>query len=122
QRIAKAKNKKIEELTCVILDRDRHAELIRDVRQRGAGIRLIGDVDISAAIMTCKEESGIDVLFGTGGAPEGVIAAAALRCVTGALQARLKWRSPEERARGLKMGITDENRIYQLDDLASGHV
>jgi fructose-1,6-bisphosphatase class II len=122
KQIAKAKGMKIEDLTAIILERPRHEELINEVRQSGARIRLISDGDISAAIMTCKEESGIDVLFGTGGAPEGVIAAAALRCVNGDLQARLKWRSPEERARGLKMGITDENRIYQLDDLASGHV
>ena len=72
--------------------------------------------------MTCKEESGIDVLFGTGGAPEGVIAAAALRCVNGDMQARLKFRSDHERARARDMGITDEDRIYHLDDLASGHV
>ncbi|HEY8141117.1 MAG TPA: class II fructose-bisphosphatase [Kofleriaceae bacterium] len=122
KQIAKAKGMKIEDLTAIILERPRHQDLINEVRQSGARIRLISDGDISAAIMTCKEESGIDVLFGTGGAPEGVIAAAALRCVNGDLQARLKWRSPEERARGLKMGITDENRIYQLDDLASGHV
>ena len=122
KQIAKAKGMKIEDLTAIILERPRHEDLINEVRQSGARIRLISDGDISAAIMTCKEESGIDVLFGTGGAPEGVIAAAALRCVNGDLQARLKWRSPEERARGLKMGITDENRIYQLDDLASGHV
>ncbi len=122
QRIAKAKNKKVQELTAIILDRDRHKELIGEVRQCGARIRLIGDGDVSAAVMTCKEESGIDVLFGTGGAPEGVIAAAALRCVNGDLQARLKWRSPEERERGRKMGISDDDRIYHLDDLASGHV
>jgi fructose-1,6-bisphosphatase II len=122
KQIAKAKGMKIQDLTAIILDRPRHEELIAEVRQAGARIRLISDGDISAAIMTCKEESGIDVLFGTGGAPEGVIAAAALRCVNGDLQARLKWRSDEERARGRTMGITDEDRIYHLDDLASGHV
>jgi fructose-1,6-bisphosphatase II len=122
KQIAKAKGMKVEDLTAIILERDRHADLIGEVRQAGARIRLISDGDISAAIMTCKEESGVDVLFGTGGAPEGVISAAALRCVNGDMQARLKWRSAEERERGHKMGITDDNRIYHVDDLASGHV
>jgi fructose-1,6-bisphosphatase class II len=122
RQIARAKGMKIEDLTVIILDRPRHEDLIGEVRQSGARIRLISDGDISAAIMTCKEESGIDVLFGTGGAPEGVISAAALRCVNGDLQARLKWRSPEERERGRRMGIVEDDRIYHLDDLASGHV
>ncbi len=122
EQIARVKNRKVQDLTTIILDRPRHKELIGEVRQAGARIRLIGDGDVSAAIMTCKEESGIDVLFGTGGAPEGVIAAAALRCVGGDLQARLRFRNDEERARAKVMGITDEHRIYQVDDLASGHV
>ncbi len=122
ERIAKAKHKKVQELTCVILDRDRHAELIGEVRQCGARIRLIGDGDVSGAVMTCKDDSGIDVLFGTGGAPEGVLAAAALRCTGGELQGRLKWRSDHERERGHKMGITDDDRIYTTEDLAQGHV
>ncbi|HEU5061023.1 MAG TPA: class II fructose-bisphosphatase [Kofleriaceae bacterium] len=122
RQIARAKGMKIEDLTVIILDRPRHEDLIGEVRQSGARIRLISDGDISAAIMTCKEESGIDVLFGTGGAPEGVISAAALRCVNGDLQARLKWRHPEERERGRRMGIVEDDRIYHLDDLASGHV
>jgi len=122
ERIAKALNKEVGEVTAIILERDRHTELIAEVREAGARIRLIGDGDVSAAIMTCKEEAGIDVLFGTGGAPEGVIAAAALRCVDGDMQARLRFRHDEERARARKMGITDEDRIYQLDELASGNV
>ncbi|HLU65066.1 MAG TPA: class II fructose-bisphosphatase [Kofleriaceae bacterium] len=122
QQIARAKGMKVQDLTAIILDRPRHEDLIGEVRQAGARIRLIGDGDISAAIMTCKEDSGIDVLFGTGGAPEGVIAAAALRCVNGDLQGRLRFRHDEERARARKMGITDEDKIYQLDELASGHV
>ncbi len=120
--IARVKQRKLQDLTAIILDRPRHEELIGEVRQTGARIRLIGDGDISAAIMTCKEESGIDVLFGTGGAPEGVIAAAALRCVNGDMQARLRFRNDQERTRARGMGITDEHRIYHLDDLASGHV
>jgi fructose-1,6-bisphosphatase II len=122
QRIAKAKNKKVEDCTAVILDRDRHAELIGEVRQAGARIRLIGDGDVSGAVMTCNPESGIDVLFGTGGAPEGVISAAALKCVGGELQGRLRFRSPEEKARGERMGIKDEHRIYGIEDLAKGDV
>jgi fructose-1,6-bisphosphatase II len=122
QRIAKAKGRKVEELTAIILDRDRHSELIGEVRQAGARIRLISDGDVSGAVMTCKDDSGIDVLFGTGGAPEGVLAAAALKCAGGELQGRLKWRSDEERARGLKMGIKDADRIYTTEELAQGHV
>jgi fructose-1,6-bisphosphatase/sedoheptulose 1,7-bisphosphatase-like protein len=72
--------------------------------------------------MTCKDDSGIDVLFGTGGAPEGVLAAAALKCAGGELQGRLKWRSDEELARGLKMGIKDPDRVYTTEELAQGHV
>jgi fructose-1,6-bisphosphatase II len=122
QRIAKAKGKRVEDLAAVILDRDRHAELIGEVRQAGARIRLIGDGDVSGAVMTANPESGIDVLFGTGGAPEGVIAAAALKCVGGELQGRLRFRSDEERARAKKMGVKEESHIYELEDLARGHV
>ena len=122
QRIAKAKNKRVEDLTAVILDRDRHQAIIGEVRQCGARIRLIGDGDVSGAVMTAKEESGIDVLFGTGGAPEGVIAAAAMRCVGGELQGRLHFRSDEERARAKRMGVKPEDYIYQTEELASGNV
>ncbi len=122
QRIAKAKNKKIEDLAAVILDRDRHTELIGEVRQAGARIRLIGDGDVSGAVMTASADSGIDVLFGTGGAPEGVIAAAALRCMGGELQGRLRFRSDDERARAKRMGVRPEDFIYGTEDLAKGHV
>jgi fructose-1,6-bisphosphatase II len=122
QRIAKAKGKKIEDIAAVILDRDRHNDLIAEVRQAGARIRLIGDGDVSGAVMTANPDSGIDVLFGTGGAPEGVIAAAALKCVGGDFQGRLRWRSEEEKARGVRMGIRDTDAIYGLEDLAKGNV
>jgi fructose-1,6-bisphosphatase II len=122
QRIAKAKNKKVQDVTAIVLDRDRHKDIISEIRQCGARIRLIGDGDVSAAVMTCKEESGIDVLFGTGGAPEGVIAAAAMRCVGGELQGRLHFRHDEERARAKKMGVKPEDYIYQTEELASGNV
>ena len=122
QRIAKAKSKRIEDCTAVILDRDRHTELIAEVRQAGARIRLIGDGDVSGAVMTANPDSGIDVLFGTGGAPEGVIAAAALKCIGGDLQGRLRFRSDEERARAKRMGVKAEDTIYSIEDLARGDV
>ncbi len=120
--IAKAKDCLLSDLTVIILDRPRHAELIREVREAGARIKLIGDGDVSAAISTCFKEAGVDVLMGIGGAPEGVIAAAALRCVGGDMQGRLKFRNDEERARARKMGIGDENKIYGLKELAKGNV
>jgi len=122
QRIAKAKGKKVQDCTAVILDRDRHSDLIAEVRQAGARIRLIGDGDVSGAVMTCNPDSGVDVLFGTGGAPEGVISAAALKCVGGDFQGRLRFRSEEERARAKRMGVKEEDFIYSLEDLAKGHV
>lgn len=120
--IAKAKKKELEELTVIILDRPRHADLIEEVRRTGCRIWLIGDGDVSAAIATCKPDSGVDVLMGTGGAPEGVIAAAALRCVGGDFQGRLKARNQSEIDRANRMGISDINRIYRINELASGHV
>lgn len=120
--LARAKECQVSDLTAIILDRDRHKELIREVRETGARIKLITDGDVSAAISTCFPESGVDILFGIGGAPEGVIAAAALQCVGGEMQGRLKWRNDEERKRAKKMGITDEDCIYKIDDLARGSV
>jgi len=123
QRIAKAKKRKVEDLTAVIMDRPRHDELIAEVRDAGARIRLISDGDVAAAISTSwGERTGVDVLFGTGGAPEGVISAAALRCTHGDMQAKLMWRNDEERQRGLSMGIADLDKIYSLAELAQGHV
>jgi fructose-1,6-bisphosphatase class II len=120
--IAKAKKCEIEDLTVVILDRPRHSDLIADVRRSGARIWLIGDGDVSAAIATCKRGSGVDVLMGTGGAPEGVIAAAALRCMGGDFQGCLTFRNDEERSRAKKMGIQDLDRVYGISELASGNV
>ncbi len=122
QRIAKAKNKKVEDCTAVILERDRHKDLIDEVRSLGARIRLIGDGDVSGAVMTANPDSGVDVLFGTGGAPEGVISAAALKCVGGGFQGRLRFRNDEERARAKRMGVKDEDAIYGIEDLAKGDV
>ncbi|MFG1494424.1 class II fructose-bisphosphatase [Halobacteriovorax sp. ZH4_bin.1] len=122
KRLAEAKKCRIQDLTAVILDRPRHEELIRQVRDAGARIQLIGDGDVSAAIACSEPDSGIDILFGIGGAPEGVIAAAALRCIGGDFQGRLKPRNDEEIARAKTMGIDDINKIYTIDELASGNV
>ncbi len=120
--IAKAKNCEVQDLTVVILDRDRHADLIREVRQCGARIKLISDGDVSGALATCFEDAGVDVLMGSGGAPEGVIAAAALRCIGGDMQGQLQFRNEHEKLRAQKMGITDFDKVYSITELASGHV
>ncbi|MBF0493062.1 MAG: class II fructose-bisphosphatase [Deltaproteobacteria bacterium] len=122
QRLAKAKNCHMDDLTVIILDRPRHGDIIAEVRRCGARIKLIQDGDVAAAIATCTEETGIDMLIGTGGAPEGVLAAAALRCVGGDMQGRLAFRNDEEKARALKMGIKDLNKVFQIDELAAGDV
>jgi fructose-1,6-bisphosphatase class II len=120
--IAKAKRKNLEDLTVIVLDRPRHAGLIEEVRRAGCRIWLIGDGDVSAAIATCKPDSGVDVLIGTGGAPEGVIAAAALRCVGGDFQGRLKPRNRDEVERARQMGIANIDKVYKIDELAAGNV
>ncbi len=118
--VAAAKGYDLDDLTVVVLDRPRHEELIRRIRKMGARIHLIPDGDISGAIATTMDHTGVDVLVGIGGAPEGVLAAAALRCMGGALQGRLKFRHEEERARARKMGIEDHDRIYTETELARG--
>ncbi len=122
KRVAEAKKCRVQDLTAVILDRPRHKELIEEVRQTGVRIHLIGDGDVSAAIATATPGSGVDILFGIGGAPEGVIAAAALRCLGGDFQGILKPRNDEEIQRARKMGIEDMNKVFTIDDLASGNV
>lgn len=120
--VADALSKNVEDVTVVILDRPRHQDLIQAVRRTGARIRLIGDGDVSAGIAPCWEESGIDLLMGTGGAPEGVIAAAAITCLGGDFQGRLKFRNDDERARARKMGMADIDQVLKLQDLARGSV
>src|SRR5881296_739587 len=120
--LAEAKRARVEDLTAIILERPRHQALIAEVRKSGARIRLITDGDVSAAIATCKDETGIDILFGIGGAPEGVLAAAALRCLGGDMQGKLKYRSDDEKARAEKMGVKDHNKVYRVDELAQGNV
>jgi fructose-1,6-bisphosphatase II / sedoheptulose-1,7-bisphosphatase len=120
--IAEGMGRRLSELTVVILNRPRHADLIQEVRQLGCRIRLIQDGDVSAAIATCEADSGIDVLMGSGGAPEGVISAAALRCMGGDFQGRLIFRNDDEKSRATKMGVQDFERIYKIDELARGNV
>lgn len=122
EQIAKAKKCKFNEITVMMLDRPRHAELMQEVRALGCRIRLIRDGDVSAAIAVCEPKSGVDVLLGVGGAPEGVISAAALQCMGGDIQGQLVFRNDEEKARAKKMGITDYNRKYKIDDLANGRL
>jgi fructose-1,6-bisphosphatase II len=122
RRIADALGRYVEDLTVCILDRPRHERLIREVREAGARIKLIGDGDVAGAVATCFEETGVDVLMGIGGAPEGVLAAAALRCVGGDMQGRLKFRNDQEAERARAMGITDLEKVFGLEDMASGPV
>ena len=120
--LAKAKDQRVEDLTVIILYRPRHDALIKEVRQAGARIRLISDGDVSAAIATTKPETGIDILIGIGGAPEGVLAAAALRSVGGDMQGRLKPRNQQEIERAKTMGIKDIEKKYSIEELAGGEV
>jgi fructose-1,6-bisphosphatase class II len=122
QALAEAKRCSVEDLTVIILSRPRHEALIKEVRQTGARIRLIGDGDVSAAIATTKPETGIDLLLGIGGAPEGVLAAAALRCVGGEFQGRLAPRNNEEIERAKKMGVSDIKKKFSIEELAAGDV
>jgi fructose-1,6-bisphosphatase II len=120
ENIAKAMKCYVEDLTVVILDRPAHADLIRSVREVGARIKSIQDGDVSAAIATAFPEAGVDVLMGTGGAPEGVLAAAALQCLGGDMQGRLRPCNDEEIERARRAGIKDLDRVYRIGNLASG--
>ena len=122
QALAEAKKCRVEDLTVIILSRPRHEAIIQEVRKAGARIRLIGDGDVAAAIATTKAETGIDLLLGIGGAPEGVLAAAALRCVDGEFQGRLAPRNNEEIERAKKMGVTDIKKKFSIIELAAGDV
>ena len=119
--LAKAKGVKPEEITACILDRPRHAELIAGVRKAGGAVRLISDGDVAGVIdVADNETTGIDIYLGIGGAPEGVLAAAALRCIGGQMQCRLQLDTEERRARALTMGIKDPRKIYQIEDMVKG--
>lgn len=120
--LAKAKSVDVGDIVACILDRPRHAELITKVRSAGARIQLISDGDVSGVIATALPESGVDIYLGSGGAPEGVLAAAALRSIGGQMQGRLLFRNDDERARAARLGISDLNRKYSLHELANGEV
>ncbi|MBO6902687.1 MAG: class II fructose-bisphosphatase [Rhizobiaceae bacterium] len=121
--IAKAKGVAISDITACILDRPRHARLIEAVRETGAAIRLIGDGDVAGVIHTTDpDETGIDIYMGSGGAPEGVLAAAALRCIGGQMQGRLQLNTDDKIARAAKMGISDPLKVYTMEEMASGDV
>jgi fructose-1,6-bisphosphatase II / sedoheptulose-1,7-bisphosphatase len=120
--LAKARKAEIADLAVCILDRPRHSELIAKVREAGARIMLISDGDVSGVIATSEPHSGVDIYMGTGGAPEGVLAAAALRCIGGFMQGRLLFRNDDEKGRAAKWGVKDLNRKYRMEDLASGNV
>jgi fructose-1,6-bisphosphatase class II len=121
-RVSEALKKSIGDLTVVILDRTRHSDLITEVRKTGARIHLIGDGDVSAAVAAGWADSGIDLLMGIGGAPEGVISAAAMRCLGGDFQGKLKFRNEQEKERATRMGIKDLYKKMTLTDLANGNV
>ena len=118
--IAKRLDRDIEDLVVVVLDRPRHEQLINDIRSAGARIRLIGDGDVAPAIAAAVVGAGVHAVMGVGGAPEGVLAAAALRCLNGEIQARLVTTKPEHEERMAKMGIRDPKRLYFTQDLAPG--
>lgn len=120
--LAKAKKVDVNQITACILDRPRHADLIRAVRETGARVQLITDGDVAGIIATTDPETGVDIYLGVGGAPEGVLAAAALRCIGGQMQSRLVTDSEDQKARALKMGIKDFNKKFELIEMASGDV
>jgi fructose-1,6-bisphosphatase class II len=119
--IARCLDREVNELVVIVLDRPRHEKLIADIRATGARIRLITDGDLSAGIAAAVVGSGVHAVMGTGGAPEGVLTAAAMRCLNGEIFARLVIRKPEDEARSREMGITDVKRVYRSADLAAGY-
>ena len=120
--LAKAKKAEVADLVVCVLDRPRHAELFAKIREAGARIMLISDGDVSGVIATSDPTSGVDLYLGSGGAPEGVLAAAALRCIGGHMQGRLLFRNDDEKQRAKRWGITDLNRKYSMLDMAKGDV
>lgn len=118
--VADALNRDISDLVAVILDRDRHSKLIHEVREAGARIKLLTDGDVAAAINTAFEDTGVDILFGIGGAPEGVITAVALKCLGGEIQGRLLPQTEEELERCKRMGIVNPNQVLRMEDLVRG--
>jgi len=122
QNLAEAMGKRVSDLVVCVLDRPRHSELITAIRGAGARVQMISDGDVAGVIATSQPESGVDIYMGSGGAPEGVLAAAALRCIGGQMEGRLLFRNDDEKARADRWGVTDLNRKYSLYELASGNV
>ncbi|TLS36699.1 class II fructose-bisphosphatase [Pseudalkalibacillus caeni] len=118
--VAKAKNKDVEDCVAIVLNRKRHEKIIQEVRDAGARIKLISDGDVAGAINTAFEDTGVDILFGSGGAPEGVLAAVALKCLGGEIQGKLLPQNDEELKRCHGMGISDINRVLRMEDLVKG--
>jgi fructose-1,6-bisphosphatase class II len=118
--IAKSLSRDVDDLVVTVLDRPRHEQLVADIRASGARIKLIGDGDLSAAIVAAVAGTGVHAVMGIGGAPEGVLTAVAMRCLNGEIYARLVIRTPEDEARSRAMGITDLKRVYTASDLAPG--
>ncbi len=122
-RLAEVKGVPVKALTAIVLDRPRHEGLIKEIRSLGVRVRLITDGDVQAAISTCDEDTGIDILFGIGGAPEGVLAAAAMRCMGGDIQGRLLFKNEEQEARARRLMAEDDiHRVLTLGEMASGNV
>ena len=122
QELAKYKKVNIEDLVICILDRERHQDSLEIIRSTGARVKMIGDGDVSAVISSVLSSSNIDMYYGIGGAPEGVLAAAALQCIGGSIEGKLLFQNEDEILRAKKIGITDLNKIYGLKDLASGDI
>src|SRR5690625_833008 len=119
--VAKAKNKDIEDVVAVVLNRPRHDEVIIEIREAGARIKLIQDGDVAGAMNTAFDETGVDILLGVGGAPEGVLSAVALKCLGGEIQGKLKPTNDLEITRCRKMGISDLERVFYMDDFCAGN-
>ncbi|MFD1361625.1 class II fructose-bisphosphatase [Lentibacillus salinarum] len=118
--VAAAKNKAVEDVLAIVLDRPRHAELIEEIRAAGARIKLISDGDVAAAMNTAFDDTGVDILMGIGGAPEGVLSAAALKCLGGEIQGKLMPSNDQEIERCHRMGIPDLDKVYYMDDFCGG--
>lgn len=120
--LAVAKGCKVSEISVVVLERERHQDLITELRGAGARVFLVSDGDVAPAVATCMPESSIDIVYGTGGAPEGVLAAAALKCMGGCFHGRLRFRNDGERERAIKMGMKDPDAYLAMSDLVRGEV
>ncbi len=120
--LAEIKGRRISEITVVVLERDRHVKLVEELRGAGARVHLISDGDVAPAVATCLPDSGIDMVCGTGGAPEGVLSAAALHCMGGFFEGRLKFRNEGERQRAIAMGVSEPDRLFAMSDLVRGEV